>query len=105
MLLDILKVSQLYVNKGLISLLPINLKVHQLKATANEYGSRMTSMFRGKRAIVAYVGFILAATKGYAQEDTYLELIKPVLKARCYACHGALKQEADLRTRLPASKN
>ena len=57
----------------------------------------MTSMFRGKRAIVAYVGFILAATKGYAQEDTYLELIKPVLKARCYACHGALKQEADLR--------
>lgn len=29
--------------------------------------------------------------------DDYLELVKPVLKARCYACHGALKQEADLR--------
>lgn len=29
--------------------------------------------------------------------DDYLKLVKPVLKARCYACHGALKQEADLR--------
>lgn len=32
-----------------------------------------------------------------ALADDYLELVKPVLKARCYACHGALKQEADLR--------
>lgn len=27
----------------------------------------------------------------------YLRDIKPVLKARCYACHGALKQESGLR--------
>ena len=27
----------------------------------------------------------------------YLSDIKPVFKARCYACHGALKQKADLR--------
>src|SRR5687767_8138997 len=27
----------------------------------------------------------------------YLNDIKPVLKARCYACHGARKQEAGLR--------
>ena len=27
----------------------------------------------------------------------YLEVIKPVLKERCYACHGALKQKAGLR--------
>ncbi|MEM7392460.1 MAG: DUF1549 domain-containing protein, partial [Verrucomicrobiota bacterium] len=27
----------------------------------------------------------------------YLKDIKPVLKERCYACHGALKQKADLR--------
>lgn len=27
----------------------------------------------------------------------YLEDVKPVLKQRCFACHGALKQEADLR--------
>lgn len=35
--------------------------------------------------------------RGSATADDYLELVKPVLKARCYACHGALKQEADLR--------
>lgn len=27
----------------------------------------------------------------------YLEQIKPVFQERCYACHGALKQKADLR--------
>jgi hypothetical protein len=27
----------------------------------------------------------------------YVKDIKPLLKARCYACHGALKQKADLR--------
>lgn len=27
----------------------------------------------------------------------YLKDIKPILKERCFACHGALKQEADLR--------
>ncbi len=30
-------------------------------------------------------------------EVDYLHDVKPVLKARCYACHGALKQEASLR--------
>ena len=32
-----------------------------------------------------------------AGADAYLHSIKPVLKARCYACHGALKQKAGLR--------
>jgi len=31
------------------------------------------------------------------QAVDYLRDIKPVLKARCYACHGALKQKAGLR--------
>ncbi|MEO1995432.1 MAG: DUF1549 domain-containing protein, partial [Planctomycetaceae bacterium] len=30
-------------------------------------------------------------------ERLYLTEIKPVLRARCYACHGALKQKSDLR--------
>lgn len=30
-------------------------------------------------------------------DDQYLTQVKPVLKARCYACHGGLKQESDLR--------
>ena len=33
-----------------------------------------------------------------AQEhEFYLKSVKPVLQARCFACHGALKQEANLR--------
>ena len=33
-----------------------------------------------------------------AQESVdYVKQIKPVLQARCYACHGALKQEGNLR--------
>ncbi len=38
-----------------------------------------------------------------ADDNPYLKIIKPVLKARCYACHGALKQEADLRLDTAAS--
>ncbi len=30
-------------------------------------------------------------------EQLYVETIKPLLKQRCFACHGALKQEAGLR--------
>lgn len=32
-----------------------------------------------------------------AREVDYLRDIKPILKARCYSCHGALKQESGLR--------
>ncbi len=45
-------------------------------------------------ACLALSGLLLAAT-GRAVE--YEKEIKPVLKARCYACHGALKQKAGLR--------
>ena len=40
---------------------------------------------------------------GQSVADDYLEDVKPVLKARCYACHGALKQESDLRLDTAAS--
>jgi len=34
----------------------------------------------------------------HAQElETYLKKVKPVLQERCFACHGALKQEGGLR--------
>ena len=33
----------------------------------------------------------------------YLRDIKPVLKVRCYACHGALKQKAGLRVDTAAN--
>ncbi len=35
--------------------------------------------------------------------ELYSAQIKPLLKTRCYACHGALKQEADLRLDTVAS--
>ncbi|WP_166822960.1 PSD1 and planctomycete cytochrome C domain-containing protein [Thalassoroseus pseudoceratinae] len=35
----------------------------------------------------------------FASDDSqfYTDEVKPLLRERCYACHGALKQEADLR--------
>ncbi|RUL83961.1 DUF1553 domain-containing protein [Tautonia sociabilis] len=36
-------------------------------------------------------------TTGRTGEVDYLRAIKPVLAERCFACHGALKQEAELR--------
>jgi len=41
------------------------------------------------------LGTHLAA--GPAESVDYVREIKPLLKARCYACHGALKQQAELR--------
>ncbi len=45
---------------------------------------------------------VLAAADDTTADDTaaetlYLTQVKPLLTTRCYACHGALKQEADLR--------
>ena len=37
------------------------------------------------------------------QRIDYLKDIKPVLQARCYACHGALKQKRGLRLDTVAS--
>lgn len=41
--------------------------------------------------------YLLLTHSAQAGEVDYLRHIKPVLKERCYACHGALKQEAGLR--------
>jgi hypothetical protein len=43
----------------------------------------------------ALVGFV--ADSGRADESIYVRHIRPLLQERCYACHGALKQEAGLR--------
>ncbi len=48
---------------------------------------------RHSRVIV----FFSLAAVCTAQSTDYLRDIKPVLKARCYACHGGLKQKAGLR--------
>ena len=49
--------------------------------------------------LFAMLGILLGLSGELCADDgaIYLEEIKPLLKARCYACHGALKQESDLR--------
>ena len=37
------------------------------------------------------------------EHDFYLKSVKPVLQSRCFACHGVLKQEANLRLDTVAS--
>ena len=44
------------------------------------------------------LGLLLAGQAPAAElRVDYLRQVKPLLTARCYACHGALKQRADLR--------
>ena len=50
-------------------------------------------MFRNALMTLACLGF----SAGAAERVNYLKDVKPVLAARCYACHGALKQESKLR--------
>lgn len=46
---------------------------------------------------LALVAILLRANTGLAGDVDYLRDIKPVLQTRCYACHGAIKQEGGLR--------
>ena len=47
------------------------------------------------RTVVA-AALLIASAKGDETVD-YVRQVKPVLRERCYACHGALKQQAMLR--------
>jgi mono/diheme cytochrome c family protein len=47
--------------------------------------------------IIGLAQLLIAESANAAGEVDYLSQIKPLLKARCYACHGSLKQEAGLR--------
>ena len=40
---------------------------------------------------------LTSATSTAAESVDYLRQIKPILRHRCFACHGALKQNAELR--------
>jgi mono/diheme cytochrome c family protein len=51
----------------------------------------------GNRTLFFVVATLcLLAVSGRAEAD-YLRVIKPLLQRHCYACHGALKQEGELR--------
>src|SRR2546426_10472185 len=51
------------------------------------------------KALLFLSGALLGAhlVVGAAESVDYLREIKPLLKSHCYACHGALKQKAELR--------
>ncbi len=51
------------------------------------------------KALIALGMVVFAATWAQAAEPAvdYLREIKPIFKERCFACHGALKQQAGLR--------
>lgn len=56
-------------------------------------------MMRLCRMLLIWVAFggVTDVLVAFGSETEYLAIIKPVLRERCYACHGALKQEAGLR--------
>lgn len=49
------------------------------------------------------VAIVFALTCGHAGAADYLHDIKPLLQQKCYACHGALKQQSELRVDTAAS--
>lgn len=57
----------------------------------------MNSIIAGLRGVVCVACLGLIKVAGQAQEVDYQKQIKPLLESRCYACHGALKQQGDLR--------
>src|SRR5260221_5425636 len=48
-------------------------------------------------ALIFASAWFNAVAASAAEPVDYLRDVKPVLKANCFACHGALKQEAGLR--------
>ncbi|MAT16075.1 MAG: hypothetical protein CMJ46_12490 [Planctomyces sp.] len=46
---------------------------------------------------VAILALSTASDSAGAERVDYLKQVKPILSTKCYACHGALKQESDLR--------
>src|SRR5215469_15128358 len=50
------------------------------------------------RSIFAACALISLSSTSFAVDaEAYLREIKPIFKERCFACHGALRQESGLR--------
>src|SRR5262245_32774102 len=50
-----------------------------------------------RNALLAVIGLSLVVTALPAAEVDYVREVKPILIARCFACHGAVRQKAKLR--------
>ena len=54
------------------------------------------------KTLTGVIAFLFCLTQSaVAAEVDYVRDIKPVFKHRCFACHGALKQESGLRLDTP----
>jgi len=64
-------------------------------------GVAMVGILRKVRKLIGMAVTILGIVQGAivygAGTEDYLTYVKPVLRARCYSCNGAVKQEAGLR--------
>ncbi|MBL8865677.1 MAG: colicin uptake protein, partial [Planctomycetia bacterium] len=49
------------------------------------------------RPVALLILFTIVSNSSAAEPVDYIRDIKPILKDRCYACHGALAQKAELR--------
>ena len=56
-----------------------------------------------RNQIFTFVTIACCPFSSNADDTNYVSDIKPVLRERCYACHGALKQESGLRLDTAAS--
>ncbi len=45
--------------------------------------------------VAALLGVVGVSSAQAAETIDYATQVKPILQKRCYACHGALKQEAE----------
>jgi len=65
-------------------------------------GTSLPSMHPGNRIFSAWrkallLGLVALSGPDVVRAADYLKEVKPLLQARCYSCHGALKQKAGLR--------
>ncbi len=54
-------------------------------------------MNKWRSSFVFCVCIAIGAPLAAAEKIDYLKQVKPILSEKCYSCHGALKQEAELR--------
>ena len=56
----------------------------------------------GRVSVFIWLAALLCISEAITADEPvdYLTQVKPILQQRCYACHGALKQEAGLRLGL-----
>ena len=66
-------------------------RVSGFMAGPNATGRMKALLFISAAVLGAHLGALAAESVDYLRE------IKPLLKSRCYACHAALKQKAELR--------